>query len=89
MEDFIFRNLGLIGTLIFVSAYLPQIGHLLKVKDSTGISVFSWSVWLVGALLLFAYAAHNRDLVFIILTAMEAISLLTVIVLAVKYRRDQ
>lgn len=87
MEDFIFQNLGLVGTLIFISAYLPQIRHLYKVKDSTGISISSWVIWLVGALLLFIYAVHNRDLVFIALTALEALALFTVIILAIKYRK--
>jgi len=64
MEKFIIQNLGLIGAFIFLSAYVPQIKHLLKVKDSTGISVFSWIVWLVGALMLFIYAAYNKDLDF-------------------------
>jgi lipid-A-disaccharide synthase-like uncharacterized protein len=87
MENFIFQNLGLIGTLIFVSAYVPQIKHLLKVKDSTGISIFSWTIWLIGAMLLFLYAVHNKDLVFIILTTLETVSLLTVIILAIKYKK--
>lgn len=87
MEDFFFQNLGLIGTIIFVSAYLPQIKHLFKVKDSTGISIFSWSIWLFGALLLFTYAIHNHDVIFITLTSLESLALLTVIVLAIKYKK--
>ncbi len=87
MEVLIFQNLGLIGTLIFVSAYVPQIKHLLKTKDSTGISVASWVIWLVGALLLLIYAVHNRDMVFMVLTVLEVLALLTVIVLSIKYRR--
>lgn len=87
MQDFIFQNLGLAGALIFVSAYLPQIKHLLKVKDSTGISIFSWGTWLFGALLLFIYAVYNQDYVFIALTTLEAIGSLTVIVLTIKYKK--
>ncbi len=87
MQDFIFQNLGLIGALIFVSAYLPQIKHLLKVRDSTGISVFSWGTWLFGALLLFIYAVYNQDFVFIALTTLEALGSLTVIILTVKYKK--
>jgi lipid-A-disaccharide synthase-like uncharacterized protein len=88
MKDFIFQNLGLIGTLIFVSAYVPQIRHLAKEKNSTGISIFSWTVWLIGALLLLAYALYNQDFVFTILTTLEALALLTVIVLAIKYKKQ-
>ena len=87
MEDLIFQNLGFLGTLIFISAYFPQIKHLLRVKDSTGISIFSWIIWLVGALLLLIYAIHNRDLVFISLTAFETLALLFVIILVLKYQK--
>ena len=80
------NSLGLIGTIIFVSAYIPQIIHLLRVKESTGISIFSWMIWLFGALLLLVYAASRSDLVFIILTSLEALALLTVIMLAIRYR---
>jgi len=87
MEDLIFRNLGLIGTLIFITAYIPQIKHLIKVKDSSGISIFSWSIWLFGAILLFIYASHNKDLVFIALTSLEALAILIVIILAIKFNK--
>ena len=85
MEKFIIQNLGLIGAFIFLSAYVPQIKHLLKVKDSTGISIFSWIVWLVGALMLFIYAAYNKDWIFIILTSLESLGSFNIIILSIKY----
>ena len=88
MEKFIIQNLGLIGAFIFLSAYVPQIKHLLKVKDSTGISVFSWIVWLVGALMLFIYAAYNKDWIFIILTSLELLGSFTIIMLSMKYKKE-
>jgi len=87
MEKFIIQNLGLIGAFIFLSAYVPQIKHLLKVKDSTGISIFSWIVWLVGALMLFIYAAYNKDWIFIILTSLESLGSFTIIILSIKYKK--
>jgi lipid-A-disaccharide synthase-like uncharacterized protein len=87
MPGLIFKNLGLVGTIIFVSAYFPQIRHLIKVKDSTGISIFSWSLWLLGALLLLFYALYQKDFVFIALTTLETISLLLVVILSIKFRK--
>lgn len=89
MSDSVMQNLGLIGAIIFVSAYLPQIIHLLKVKDSTGISIFSWAVWLIGALLLIVYAVSQRDIVFMALTILESSALLAVIILSIYYRRNK
>ncbi len=83
----ILSYLGLAGSIIFTSAYIPQLVHLVKVKDSTGISITSWIIWLVGALLMFVYALHLRDVVFLLLTVLESIFLLTTIVLAVLYRK--
>mgnify|MGYP001559944227 CR=1 FL=1 len=87
MQEVIFQNLGLIGTIIFVSAYLPQIIHLIKVKDSTGINLFAWIVWLFGAFLLFIYAVYQRDLVFVVLTTLESLALLSTIILTIKFRK--
>ena len=89
MTEQILPSLGLAGTLIFVSAYLPQIIHLVKVKDSTGISIMSWSIWLFGALLLFVYAVSIGDIVFLSLTILEIIALATVILLALKYKNKK
>lgn len=83
------QSFGLIGTIIFVSAYVPQIAHLAKVKNSVGISLWSWSIWSLGALLLFAYAVSKRDIVFILLTALEFIALVTVVILTIRYKPKQ
>lgn len=87
MTGIILKNLGLIGSIIFASAYIPQIIHLVKVKDSTGISVTSWLIWLLGALLLFVYAIYLKDTVFLVLTTLETIALVSVIVLAIRYKK--
>ena len=87
MSDAIFQSLGFIASLIFASAYIPQILHLLKVKDSTGIDIFAWSIWLFGALILVVYAIHEKDIVFTTLTGLESIALFTVIVLSIRYKR--
>ncbi len=87
MFEIILKNLGLIGALIFASAYIPQIVHLVKVKDSTGISISSWFIWLFGALLLVVYAMYLKDMVFLVLTVSETIALITTIVLAFKYKK--
>jgi lipid-A-disaccharide synthase-like uncharacterized protein len=87
MRTAILQSLGLIGTAIYVSAYLPQIIHLLRVKNSTGISIPSWIIWSVGALMLFSYAIYQKDAIFILLTTLEFLSLVTGIILAIRYKQ--
>lgn len=87
MSDTIFQSLGLIASIIFVSAYVPQIIHLLKIKDSSGLNLTAWAIWLSGAIILVVYAIHQKDAVFIILTGLESIALLITIILSVHYKR--
>ena len=87
MSDALLQNLGLIASLVFVSAYIPQIIHLFRVKDSTGIDLLVWSFWLIAAMVLATYAIHQQDLVFIVLTILESLALLTVIILSIRYKR--
>ena len=89
MTTSILQSLGFIGSLIFASAYIPQIIHLIRVKDSTGISITSWIIWLLGAILLLIYAVHLNDLVFLLLTSLETIALLLVIVLSLRYKKHK
>lgn len=86
--DIILKNLGLVGSIIFAAAYIPQIIHLIKVKDSTGISISSWFIWLFGAVLLLVYAIHLRDTVFLALTILETLALITTIILAIIYKKN-
>ena len=87
MSDTIFQNLSLLASLVFVYAYIPQILHLIRVKDSTGIDIPAWVTWFCSALVLTVYAVHQKDIVFVTLTALESLALCTVIVLSIRYKR--
>jgi len=87
MEHIIVKYFGVFGALLFTSAYIPQIFHLFKVKNSKGISIPAWLVWLIGAIILLIYAIYLRDIVFLILTWLETIFLITIIILALRYKK--
>jgi len=82
-----FQFLGLFGGFICLTAYLPQIIRLLKIKDSTGISIWSWWIWFLGTLMILSYAISIRDYVFITLETLFAFFILIIISLAYLYRR--
>jgi PQ loop repeat. len=86
MVNSLLQGLGFAGSIIFLVAYAPQIIHLIRIKDSTGISIWSWSVWFVGGLFLVVYAYYLGDPVFIFMTVLEAIALFIVLALALFYR---
>ena len=79
-------SLGLIGGLIIISGYFPQIVRLLKIKDSTGVSIAAWSVFLLGNLLLLIYAISTKDFVYITLEILSSSAILLIVILSLKYR---
>lgn len=77
----------LISTVLSVVSYLPQIQRLLKVKDSTGISVHAWVLSVTSLALYTVYAALTSD--GILLASMGACTLMGgfILILAIKYRK--
>jgi len=80
---------GLIGDGLQVAAYIPQITHLYKEKDSTGLSVKAWFIWLLGDILLLAYSISIIDPVFIILTACYTIFTSWGIILILRFKQHK
>ncbi|NQU77308.1 hypothetical protein HQ544_01275 [Candidatus Falkowbacteria bacterium] len=78
---------GLIGSIVILTAYLPQTIHLLKVKDSTGVSFLAWLIWGIGNALLLIYAITTRDKVYIILEAVSTSFIILLLFLIQKYKR--
>jgi len=78
---------AVIGGIIGITAYLPQFYHLIKVKDSTGISIWAWYAWLVGNILLLAYAIVIINTSYIIVEALFVLANIIMIILTYKYRR--
>lgn len=78
---------ALISGIIGILAYIPQIMHLLKHKDSTGVSVWTWQLWFVCTLFPLIYAIYIRDFVFTVIYALALIFMMITIVLIYKYRK--
>jgi lipid-A-disaccharide synthase-like uncharacterized protein len=81
-----FQDIGFIGGLIFLYSYVPQLTHLLKQKNSIGISVSSWVMGAIGLIILFAYSVYRKDLVFMILIFLELIITIVTLILTVKFK---
>lgn len=87
MINWILPSLGLIGGIIIAAGYFPQFFRLLKVKDSTGISISAWLIFLVGDLMLLIYSISIDDFVFITLEVLFSLLILLIIILTYIYRR--
>jgi len=75
---------GIIGGI----AYLPQITHLIKIKNSTGISVIAWLLWTGENLLLLVYAISIMNITFIIVEIIFSLACLIMVILTLKYRQQ-
>lgn len=84
--EFFLQAIGLAGGVLVLTAYFPQIAKLLRVRKSTGMSLTTWAIWLLGALLFFVYAVSTGDPVFITIDFLELTAILIVLLLAWRYR---
>jgi uncharacterized protein with PQ loop repeat len=57
--------LGVIGTGLVVTGYVPQIVHLIKERCTAGISIPAFSLWCAASLLFLIHAVVIRDIVFV------------------------
>jgi uncharacterized protein with PQ loop repeat len=81
--------LGIIGSVTALMGNLPQIFHLLKIKNSTGQSIVAWIVWLFASVMLLVYALSVKEPLFIFLNAGWTILCLVIIFLIIKYKKPR
>ena len=81
-----FELLGFAGIAVGISAYVPQVVHLVREHCSEGVSGRAWAMWLTSSLLIGAVALHRRDPVFIALQASSLTSTALIVFLAHRYR---
>ena len=78
--------LGFAGIALCVTAYLPQIIHLIKEHCSAGLSPGAYCMWVVSSLLLLTYAIAKRDPVFISLQGYSLGASAVIFYYSLKYR---
>ena len=64
---------GILANTLTVAAYLPQIIHLIKTKNSTGQSMNAWFTWLASDIFLIIYGMGIKDFIVIGLAALYTI----------------
>ena len=80
---------AVIGGMVGVTAYVPQIIHLIKVKDSIGMSVTAWFIWIFGEILAFLYAISIKSLPFIIINVLYILADIIIIILIFRYEKKR
>jgi len=80
--------LGWLGTALILTAYAPQIGHLIKEKCTAGLSMISWHLWLAGSVLLFVHAYARNDAVVMAVQGVNALAVIITLYVAHRYRAN-
>ena len=75
--------------IVAIIAYVPQVTHLIKVKDSKGISVLAWIVWFLCNFMLLIYAISIKDIPYIIVQTLSCFANLSIIMLSIKYKNNR
>jgi lipid-A-disaccharide synthase-like uncharacterized protein len=73
---------GWLGTALVIVAYFPQIRHLYIERCAWGISLTTWWIWLVSSSLLLAYAIFEGSSMFVLVQAINLLSIVITIILA-------
>ena len=79
------RLIGWIGTALVISAYYPQIHHLLVERCAWVISVFTWLIWFVASALLLSYCIARNE---ILMSVVQVVSITAIGVTIILVRRS-
>lgn len=78
---------AIVAGIVAIAAHIPQATHLIRVKDSSGISVPAWLTWFLCNLVLFIYAFSIKNTPYIIVYGLSCLANLIIIILALKYKK--
>lgn len=79
--------LGLLGNILLVGSYLPQIYKLIKTKSAEDLSLSMWVIYVLGDICLLAYSIGTGDLIFTALFALFSLENLIVLYLTYLYSK--
>jgi uncharacterized protein with PQ loop repeat len=81
--------LGILGTVLVVIAYIPQITHLMLMRCGEGISLAAYVLWCAASALLCVYAIIAEEPIFIALQGYHATACGLILFFGVKYRTSR
>ena len=79
---------GFVGTALVITAYVPQVVHLIKARCSWGISLGAYALWFAAGILICAHALSLNDPVFIVLQGYNVVATAVIVVFAKKYKQN-
>jgi uncharacterized protein with PQ loop repeat len=78
--------LGMVGALIAVAAYFPQVTHLIRERCTAGLSRAAFSLWFLSSFLITIHALSIKDTVFISLGVAQLVLIAVILYYCTRYK---
>lgn len=85
MSENVITSLGVIGNILVVVSYLPQIRKIIVTKSAEDLSLGMWALYVLGDICLLVYSIAVEDVIFTALFTLFTVENLVVFYLALKY----
>jgi uncharacterized protein with PQ loop repeat len=77
---------GIVGTALIMTAFVPQISILLKTRRAGALSVKSSALNMTASISLFIYAVLRDDMIFLITMGFQLVAGIVILVLNIRYQ---
>ena len=81
-----FEIFGILGGIIIILSWFPQIAKVIKNKSSKDISFNFLGIILLGTIFLLIYSIYIKDKIYTAINAIAALDVIVLIVIAYKYK---
>lgn len=85
MKETLLPILGVIGNVLLLGAYVPQISKMLRTKKAEDVSIATWILWFLGDGCFLIYSALEKDWYSTVLFAALTIGNVLLIILTHRY----
>jgi len=84
----IIELVGFIPAIIFPTATIIQLWHLIKSKSAAGVSALAWAAFALGNISMYVYTEKYTQLQTIVGLLLTAVLQIAIIFLVLKYNRQ-
>jgi MtN3 and saliva related transmembrane protein len=89
MKDSLLIAIGIVGNVLVLVSYLPQIRKIIVTKSAEDLSLGMWWMYTLGDLLLMIYSIALGDAIFTALFTVFSVENIVVLYLAIKYGKPK
>ena len=77
---------GFVAAVLTTASFLPQAVKTIRTKDTSGISLFMYSLFALGTLLWFLFGLFSNNMPIVVANAVTLVFAVIILVYKIKYR---